>query len=199
MASHSARAAWPWRVALLAVVLLLSGCGASMAGPTAQATATLEPTAIPRPTATPQPPQQPIQVRLPPNCMPVATGAFPFGTYTASQVDMEHSSMQTITFQANGELHHDTGLVTLYLGEGRASSCVARQVELTRVRSARPCSSEDRRAAFPVSPNNCGGVTARIMQGRDGQGRGTSTERAKESEGGTNAWTLRSSRTCTNP
>jgi hypothetical protein len=51
--------------------------------------------------------------------------------------------------------------LTLYLGDGRSSFSAARSVDLTRVRSARPCSSKDRRAAFPVNPNHCGGVTQR--------------------------------------
>lgn len=82
-------------------LLLLGGCGSGNPGPTAQATATTPATA----TAT----LLPVPFQVPPNCSPVAPGAFPTGVYVDSS---DNTNIATIL--PNGQHIHDVNVVSCY-------------------------------------------------------------------------------------
>ena len=85
---------------VVAVVLvagvLVAGCGSSVPGQTGQATTTASTTATTQPTPTAT--LLPVAFQTPPNCTPVAPGAFPTGVYVHSD------AVPTLDFQPNGQL-----------------------------------------------------------------------------------------------
>lgn len=81
---------------LLGTALLLASCDSRAAGPTARATATTVPT-----TALPTATLHPIHFPVPPNCTPVAPGAFPTGLF-ADYPDF----VLDIKFLPNGQHFH---------------------------------------------------------------------------------------------
>lgn len=82
---------------LLGTAFLLAGCDSRAAGPTARATAT----ATTVPTALPTATLHPVHFPVPPNCTPVAPGAFPTGLYA----DAPDFALN-IKFLPNGQHFH---------------------------------------------------------------------------------------------